>query len=317
MMADSASKLMQRKTMWYFNWIFALGLLASVFSVLHSEIKKMPWWEVLWLRDFESLFLFLFLLTILGGVLFWQICKKAEYQNKYQDFRAAAEAFRVQFFWDIAGINESTAEHYLEEKRSVLDWIRLAVRYSIMDTLPDIRNTNSANAVDKFSFDEKVKMLREDWICDQKRYFEQSALRMTQKLTFNEKIAKILFVSGICFAFIGLGILFLHGFISLNNEYLVAIVVFFSIILPVVAGLVKYRIDKLGWIELIQHYKVMAGRFSRAEHFLDKIIPMDSYSEAQQKNIKILVHNLGVASLLENSEWLFFRRLKDIELPAK
>jgi hypothetical protein len=92
---------------------------------------------------------------------------------------------------------------------------------------------------------------------------------------------------------------------------------FLVAMLPVMAGMVKYRINKLGWIELIQHYKVMVTRFKRAEYFLDKIIPAGSSAEEQHKNIRILAHNLGIASLLESSEWLFFKRLKDIELPNK
>ena len=54
--------------------------------------------------------------------------KEQDYQNKHQDYRALAEALRIQFFWQVADLPDAVVDHYLRKQRGALEWIRSALR---------------------------------------------------------------------------------------------------------------------------------------------------------------------------------------------
>ena len=56
----------------------------------------------------------------------WQ--KRLDAQGRYLDYRALAEALRVQFYWRLAGLNDSAAASYLRKQLDELRWIRDALR---------------------------------------------------------------------------------------------------------------------------------------------------------------------------------------------
>lgn len=58
---------------------------------------------------------------------YWFTIKQRNYQNLYQDYRALAEAMRVQYFWLLAGIQDSVRDHYLRKHRGEMRWIRAAI----------------------------------------------------------------------------------------------------------------------------------------------------------------------------------------------
>lgn len=314
-LADSASSFMQKKTSRYFYSIFTFGILAAVFSGIYSDVK-IPC-DIELLKENSPYMLLLFIIFMIVSLGIWIICKRKDYQNKHQDLRAVTEALRVQFYWGIAGINESVADHYLEEKRSVLDWIRVAIRYSCLDAMPDSKITETNNFKNNISYDKIVEIIRSNWIFDQKEYFTKNALRMSRQMAIHEKTAKILFGLGIVIAFLQFIFqIYCYNYNQNYNQFFSSAMIFMSSILPVIAGLIKYRIDKLGWNEIAQHYKDISERFRRADYCLEKISEAQIDSEAKRKDVMLLIHNLGVAALLENSEWLFLRRLKNIDLPG-
>ena len=62
-------------------------------------------------------------------VIIYIRANRGDYQNKRQDYRALAEGLRVQFFWSLAELPDSVADHYLSKQRSELDWIRKALQF--------------------------------------------------------------------------------------------------------------------------------------------------------------------------------------------
>ncbi len=64
----------------------------------------------------------------LGLGLWWFCVRRTDYQNRRQDYRALAEALRVQFYWRVAGLPDAAEDHYLRKQRSELEWIRYALR---------------------------------------------------------------------------------------------------------------------------------------------------------------------------------------------
>ncbi|MGA2352335.1 MAG: hypothetical protein ABSF70_18005 [Terracidiphilus sp.] len=57
-----------------------------------------------------------------------KVAKFSGVENLYLDTRAFAEALRVQYFWELSGIEEPVDSHYLVHCRTQLDWIRMALR---------------------------------------------------------------------------------------------------------------------------------------------------------------------------------------------
>jgi hypothetical protein len=66
------------------------------------------------------------------------VSPEAGLSDKYQDYRALAEGMRVQFYWRLAGLKLSVADHYLRKQRSELDWICSAIRVWVFQPDPKL-----------------------------------------------------------------------------------------------------------------------------------------------------------------------------------
>lgn len=153
--ADSLALLFQRRTR---HTVFALGFLvflaASGFAyhttLAPEHARENPW----------SLALYLLLLALAGGVYLSAEIRRVH--SKYLDYRAVAEGLRVQFYWSLAGLSKSTADHYLRWQRSELEWIR--------DVLRSWRFLPSAPLLP-----DSTRMVRSHWIDGQAKYFRRQA----------------------------------------------------------------------------------------------------------------------------------------------
>ncbi len=54
--------------------------------------------------------------------------RRREWQNRFQDYRALAEAMRVQLFWGLVAPPIAASDNYLRKQSGDLGWIRLALR---------------------------------------------------------------------------------------------------------------------------------------------------------------------------------------------
>jgi hypothetical protein len=61
-------------------------------------------------------------LTISG--LWFILYNRARIEEKRYDYRALAEALRVQIYWSAAGLNRSVAHDYMQRQKDELNWIR-------------------------------------------------------------------------------------------------------------------------------------------------------------------------------------------------
>jgi hypothetical protein len=59
----------------------------------------------------------------LSGLWFILYSRKRIEEKRY-DYRALAEALRVQIYWSVAGLNRSVAHDYMQRQKVELDWIR-------------------------------------------------------------------------------------------------------------------------------------------------------------------------------------------------
>lgn len=67
------------------------------------------------------------ILTLSASGVWFIFYNRARIEQKRYDYRAIAEALRVQIYWCVAGLNRSVAHDYMQRQKDELDWIRYVV----------------------------------------------------------------------------------------------------------------------------------------------------------------------------------------------
>src|SRR5664279_5465791 len=124
-----------------------------------------------------------------GAWIVFLIAKKRDLRTKYLDYRALAEGLRVQFFWRLAALPASAADHYLRKQRSELDWIRHALR------AVEILNPPARGAT-------RLPAARAHWLESEARYFAAAARGHDAKDRRVRRISAALFVVALALAFL-------------------------------------------------------------------------------------------------------------------
>ena len=75
-------------------------------------------------RELPALYLVIF--AAIAALFLWH--RRFDAQGRYLDYRALAEALRVQFYWRLGGLGDSAAASYLRKQLDELRWIRDALR---------------------------------------------------------------------------------------------------------------------------------------------------------------------------------------------
>jgi len=100
--------------------LFAFGAaipLASACFEIYCEYGK----HVAWLAGYV-------LILAMSFLFYWFRVRPKGWQTRYQDFRALAEALRVQFYWAACGVPLAVSDNYLRHQEDDIGWIRLALR---------------------------------------------------------------------------------------------------------------------------------------------------------------------------------------------
>ncbi|HJT24606.1 MAG TPA: hypothetical protein VJ873_08510, partial [bacterium] len=150
--ADTLAIYFQRLSNRFVNWYFGLLLFAGV--LLEGGYYYFPAGDKV--EPFEITYGALMLVL---GTLYW-FSKKKDFQNRYLDYRALAEALRVQLFWRLAGVKDSVADHYLAHQVGDMGWVCKALEAIHLPLLPPTSSDFGA--------------LREYWVKDQLKFFKSS-----------------------------------------------------------------------------------------------------------------------------------------------
>lgn len=236
-----------------------------------------------------------------------RIARYGEYHSKHLDYRALAEGLRVQFFWRVAGLYDNVADHYMRKQRSVLDWIRDAIRtWSIGVEVNDAFDPDSEAALDAEAVDERFAIVIEMWVGDQSRYFARSARRLHRRLHIMERISDTLFGAAMVLAF-GL----IVGHTAFGDRFVPGHVPVFSIgVCVLIAGVLHGFISKRAYPELSKQFQRMAGVFEYAHRIL-----VARQASGDHTNSRLLIKELGIEALGENGDWLVLHRERPVEMP--
>ena len=95
------------------------GLLAATVVCFESYAHlRRTWWMLLAYLALPAIGIFVYR---------WFV-KRGEWQNRFQDYRALAEAMRVQIAWAAAAMPRAVSDHYLRLQRDELGWIQFVLR---------------------------------------------------------------------------------------------------------------------------------------------------------------------------------------------
>jgi hypothetical protein len=288
--ADALSVKAQNARLDYFKQIIGLTLIAIFFEQLYSGPFALP--------------------VLLAISIGWALLATSRYlginrmrlEEKYLDYRTLAEAARVQFFWEISGVPDCPADHYLRDQRDELEWLRQAVRAmdlprAAVCDLPDSRTG--------------LHITSTAWVKGQMNWFRMKA---PDQATLAEKYTKS---AGRWFATAIVAVLLTVVFHAVTNlwfpdlhELAIPSLPALYGMLFAVSGVIKLYADIMAHQEQSNRYRKMASHFGLCNERLDIALANGDIQTAQ-----LIVLMIGRQALAENAEWLLLHRQRPIEVP--
>lgn len=319
--ADTLAQIYQKHVLKMLHILFAFVFTAAVLLEIYSDI----------LMNLHILLLSYSLLLIIAFAFWFFGLKKSKAQDRYQDYRALAEGLRVAFFWRVARLPISVADHYLRKQKSELDWIRIALRNassqwrvpaarsSATRTIVDV-NEGAGNIPVTLTEEEtslRLEIVAHHWVEDQQKYFAKSAARSEKKSEHFERWVKRLFSLSFVIATLDAILLltppvahFIHHFDLEHIPHLHSLMIV-SIVLPAVAGASLHTYsDKLALLQHAKQYKRMENLFTTASERLKEHLRQNAHGQAHD-----LIRELGMEALAENGDWVMIHRERPVEVP--
>lgn len=286
--ADVLAGLYQRRTLRTLLWLFVL-----VFIVVSAQVTSFIFTGNPWV-------LLTYILGLTAAYTGYLWAHRGEFEIKYLDYRALAEGLRIQLFWQIAGLKDNIAEHYMRKQKGDLDWIRDAViTWSI--PLGDYKNGDFQN---EDTLGERLQLIGKHWIDDQYQYFLKSAQRDSTRL-------KKLKIWGNAFFFAGLALATLETSFDflLSHNPLTHLTLLLGVI-QVFGALLHGYGEKRLFSEQSRQYTRMATLFANAKKYFMLQLKTGNKEAAQSLTLE-----LGKEALIENGDWVMLHRERPMEVP--
>jgi len=282
--ADTLARGYQRLTHAVLRLVIWLAVALALTFEVYAELLPRRELPVLYLAIFASI----------ATLYLWQ--KRLDAQGRYLDYRALAEALRVQFYWRLAGLTESAAASYLRKQVDELRWIRDALR--------------GANALPP-PLQPRPDLVQEQWVKGQAHYYRSRAEQLMAR------IRRVEHFSAVC---LGIGLLataalvvFWHQIDSLGHQvhpWLVLVMGF----APIAAALCEAYGERFGIRSQAHQYSRFSAIFARAEAAIERLEALPDTPERIHTE-QALLGELGREALMENGDWVLLLRDRPIALP--
>ncbi|MBS1536438.1 MAG: hypothetical protein JST20_01660 [Bacteroidetes bacterium] len=286
--ADVLAGFFQVRTLRTLFWLFILVFIVVSAQVASYIATGNPW---------------ILLTYVLGlGVAYtWYLwARRGEFEKKYLDYRALAEGLRIQLFWEIGGIENNVADHYMRKQKGELDWIRNAViTWSIPEEGSSVEQLMYGSTVEA-----RLQFVGKHWITDQYNYFRKSAVRDRKKLEKLQLWGNIFFIVGLLLATLETSFDFF-----LTSNPLTKITLLIGIA-QVIGALLHGYSEKRLLNEQSRQYTRMGTLFSNAKRYYELKLAENEYELAQS-----LILDLGKEALVENGDWVLLHRERPMEVP--
>ena len=241
------------------------------------------------------------------GTLLAYWAHRRAWHRKFLDYRALAEALRVDFYWDIAGVRkefdgEFAHESFLQKQDVELQWIRNAMRAVSLQLA--IRPCGE--------FASGFPFVYANWVGDdhptsrrgQMSYYRERLHELERGMHFSDQIDRALLFCGLGLALafavdVALGA---HSFLP---QHLRDAMLWALALVPVYAAIFEIYLNEKADRALIRQYRYMVSLFGFAAGEL---------RAAETVEMKLLIlRSLGHACLAEHAQWILAHRDKRIQ----
>ena len=246
---------------------------------------------------------------------FFAIARKNDYEKRYQDCRALAEALRVQRAWRCAGLRDRFVDaSYLRMQQSELQWIRMALRTAYL-----VHSTQRTEAESSPRHPECLDWIREQW-----RYYRAASRREARRDRIYRTMAMVvtflaIAISGAAAALlvaawgVNLGPLHVHAiavpWVKAHNELVTYLATVPMALAGLMALLIRSYSEHEAYGENMRRYQRMFVVFDFALRRLHKI-----NDRGYEGDAAALIGELGHEALSEHAEWLILHRERPLSV---
>jgi hypothetical protein len=294
----------------------AMDWLADVYSwadvlAMHFQTRSLRLWKAVFVMLAIGGVALTWLHTLDGGwaalIAYWaclgfaflasRLEVKGKRRDRHEDYRAFAEALRVQFFWMVAGVPDLAAEKYLRKQTGEMAWIRDAMsECGLYEGVLERSRNDKEGAASRLGLAQK-------WVEGQTKYFLRTSLKHEAKKTRFNLFAKAAAVVGIVAPLLGLLVPLYEGHPEPRIERWSHVV---SGIAMWWAALAWNYSERRGFVQEARQYARMYELFHAADEDLKRC-----EQEASQKSFQdaeTTIRELGHEALAENGDWLAMHR---------
>jgi hypothetical protein len=286
--ADTLALYFQKRRRYTLITLFLVAVLAVLSFEVYAHLLAHPF------------VLAIYPLSLASAVALYLLARRKDFQNKHLDYRALAEGLRVQLFWNLAGLSDEVADHYLRQHRTELEWIRNAIRGWNVLAEPDCVSGNPADEARGSAA--KVGFVLKHWIDEQRAFFDRATRRDHGKLARRENLAQSLFGFGLVLAVLVVALHLLLPDFGESSYWRRLLIVVMGIT-PAIAAAIGGYAEKMAFSAQAKRYDWMNALFDRAANQLTNLVEHKDYSGAQQ-----LIFDLGKEALEENGDWVMIHR---------
>ena len=267
-------------------WLFFLGLLLLLSLEVYSDIRM----------DILVLGIAMFFLVIATSIYLFS--KYTRSHIKYLYNRTLAEALRIQFYWNIAGINKNVSDYILRIHRKEFTWVKhiLSAVYGLCYNIKPVTT-------------DAIQDLTENWVKNQADFFGSSIKKMSKRLTRYQRISNTSFIAGFVLL---VSIFFLEKFYE-SHDFMNSLIVIIEILLGLFA-LIRGYIHTKGYEQLLNQYELMQVIYERAEMKITEINNAEMNEDQKRSYLEELFFVIGKEALIENGNWYLIFKEKEPEI---
>ena len=254
--------------------------------------------EIYTAYGYHEIWLGLYIACLVLPLLAFSAIRAVQWQARYQDHRALAEAVRVQFFWAASGIPIAVSDNYLRDQSGLLGWIRFALRGAAIDGLAAALAIRTADAA----------FVQAKWIRDQLKYFDRQR-ELQEKAAISVRrwatgIVVTLFLTAAFALFIRIHEAewrsFAHGWVTEAPLVLLGT-------LPALAAFFVIISEGRAYEEHAHAYTRARDLYAEADRQAGSLIKGEDTSEWRD-----LLIPLGQQALAENAAWIHTHRARPV-----
>lgn len=257
----------------------------------------------------------------------WIFAHKRRIHNRFLDYRGLAEALRVQFNWNVAGIYDiEVADCYLRYQIETFTWLRTATRvccigqtFTVEDagrasapSEPDDRNSNRTKLPTSQSKDaDRVSRVFKNWVKEQSEYYDQA----TPKRDAISSRLSLWAMVWVLFAMACTVLLWQNAMETLRLGLPIGVIKMFADVLFGMAAVVAGYAGILAVEDESRQFRRMRTIYARANRLRERFHLDQIETTEGMTNARKIIRELGKEALEENSDWIVMHRAHPLNLP--